>query len=132
MSAPITANIISEFVEQIDKEKDYDLKELKQILSDVYKAKSAKDKPVKQKEQSESDNEKDKKKRKAPTKDADKPKRAPSAYNNYIKKRIQELKSEQDAKDGDDNTKLSVKELLKTSARELKLLDKAEQEKYKV
>jgi hypothetical protein len=105
--AQITTEIINEFVEQIDNDKVYDLKELKQILSDIYKTKTAKPK-------------------KAPKLDKDgneKPKRAPSAYNNYMKIRIQALKQEQ--------PDTNARELLKMAAGEWKLLDKKDQEKYK-
>ena len=37
-----TAEILNEFVQLIDNDKDYDLKELKQMLSDVYKTKTQK------------------------------------------------------------------------------------------
>lgn len=129
--ALVTAEIINEFVEQIDVEKEYALNELKQILSDVYKTKTGKKKPLKAvaKEDSDSDNEDKPKKRGRPAKvrlDKDgneKPKRAPSAYNLFVKKRIEQLKTEQ--------PETSAKELMKIAAGEWKLLDKSEQEKYK-
>jgi CRISPR/Cas system endoribonuclease Cas6 (RAMP superfamily) len=46
MSATTTA-IINEFVEQIDTENEYQLKEMKQILSDIYKIKTKKPKAEK-------------------------------------------------------------------------------------
>ena len=141
MSA-ITAAIINEFVEQIDTEKEYQLKEMKQILSDVYKTKTQKpkaekpakkekkEKVVKPETESDSDDNDKPKKRGRPAKvrlDKDgneKEKRAPSAYNNYMGQRIKELKTEQ--------PETSAKDLLKIAASEWKQLDKAEQEKYKM
>ena len=131
-SIPImTQEIITEFVVQIDTEKEYDLKELKQILGDIYKAKTAKPKkaPKKAKVSDEnensdaSDNEKGKTARAAKADKPDKPKRAPSAYNNYVKQRVISLKTDQPA--------TLAQELLKIAAGEWKLLDKREQEKYK-
>jgi hypothetical protein len=104
--AEITSAIINEFVEQIDTEKTYDLKELKKVLSDIYKTKTAKPKKAKL------------------DKDCnEKPKRAPSAYNNFMQERIKALKQEQPG--------TIARELLKIAAGEWKLLDKQDQEKYK-
>jgi len=135
----ITAEIINEFVEQIDTEKEYDLKEMKQILSDVYKAKTQKPKAIKEAKptkapktvttESDSDDDDKPKKRGRPVKvrlDKDgneKAKRAPSGYNIYMGQRIKVLKIEQ--------PDTPAKELLKIAASEWKTLDKATQEQYK-
>ena len=133
MAASITAEVINEFVEQIDVEKEYSLKEFKTIFSEIYKAKTAKPKATKQPKQpkqASDDSDSDKpKKRGRPAKvrlDKDgneKPKRPPSAYNNYVKQRILALKTEQ--------PETSAKDLMKIAAGEWKNLDKQEQEKYK-
>ena len=128
-----TAEIINEFVQLIDNDKDYDLKELKQMLSDVYKTKTAKTakttkktkKATKTEEQSTTDSEDDKpRKRGRPAKVNDKPKRKPSAYNNYVKSQIEKLKKEQ--------PEVQAKDLMKIAAASWKTLSKEEQETYKV
>ena len=138
-----TANVINEFVEQIDTEKEYELKELKQMLSDIYKAKTAPNKEVKQPkkpkknlasideadEANESDNDKPKKRgrpAKGPKLDKngnEKAKREPSAYNKYVKERISALKTEK--------PETPAKELMLIAASEWKQLTKQEQEQYK-
>ena len=125
-----TAEIINEFVQLIDNDKDYDLKELKQMLSDVYKTKTTKTakktkKATKTEEQSTTDSEDDKpRKRGRPAKVNDKPKRKPSAYNNYVKSQIEKLKKEQ--------PEVQAKDLMKIAAASWKTLSKEEQETYKV
>ena len=125
-----TAEIINEFVQLIDNDKDYDLKELKQMLSDVYKTKTTKTtkktkKATKTEEQSTTDSEDDKpRKRGRPAKVNDKPKRKPSAYNNYVKSQIEKLKKEQ--------PEVQAKDLMKIAAASWKTLSKEEQENYKV
>jgi hypothetical protein len=141
MTAAIaTANIVNEFVEQIDTEKEYELKELKQMLSDIYKAKTSPKKeakpPKKPKkdqqssdEADESDNGKPKKRgrpAKGPKLDKngnEKAKREPSAYNKYVKERISALKTEK--------PETPAKELMLIAASEWKQLTKEEQEQYK-
>jgi hypothetical protein len=135
-----TANIINEFVEQIDIEKEYELKELKQMLSDIYKAKTSPKKEAKQPkkpkkdqqssdEADESDNDKPKKRgrpAKGPKLDKngnEKAKREPSAYNKYVKERISALKTEK--------PETPAKELMLIAASEWKQLTKEEQEQYK-
>lgn len=126
-----TAEIINEFVQLIDNDKDYDLKELKQLLSDVYKTKTDKKttkktkKATKTEEQTTTDSEDDKpRKRGRPAKVNDKPKRKPSAYNNYVKSQIEKLKKEQ--------PEVQAKDLMKIAAASWKTLSKEEQETYKV
>ena len=130
----VTADIMAEFSEQVDACKEYNLKELKQILGDIYKTKTAKPKTVKKapvesdKSDSESDDDKPKKRGRPAKKRLDKDgnekqKRAPSAYNNFVKQRIEQMKAEQ--------RDTPAKELMKMAAAEWKLLDKMEQEKYK-
>jgi len=129
----ITASIINEFVEQIDKDKEYDINELKQILTDIYKAKTAPKKSKKDTKKSEpsSEEEDDKpKKQGRPVKPKkldkngnEKAKREPSAYNKYVKQRIIALKTEQ--------PETKAKDLMMIAAGEWKNLTKEEQEQYK-
>lgn len=114
MTTPTTA-IIDQFVNTVDKEREYTLKELKDMLTTAYNAA----KPAKQAKQAK------------PTKQAkpakeDKPKKAPSAYNNYIKVAIAKLKEDEE------NKGLSNVELMKKAASTWKTLTKQEQEAYKV
>ncbi len=134
-----TAAIVAEFTEQIDVQKEYDLKELKQILSDVYKTKTTQKKEkapklpkeVKKDEDDDTTTDDEKpKKRGRPTKGPkldkngnEKPKREPSAYNKYVKQRIQSLKTEQPS--------TAAKDLMLIAASEWKQLSKTEQEQYK-
>jgi hypothetical protein len=123
-----TTEIVNEFVQLIDNDKEYDLKELKQMLSDVYKTKTPKKttkkatKPEEQATTTDSDDEKPKK-RGRPAKVSDKPKREPSAYNKYVKARIEALKKEQ--------PETQAKDLMKIAASSWKTLSKEEQEVYK-
>lgn len=100
-----TKEIVQEFRNQVDDEKAYSLKELKDILGDIYKAKKTSTKKAK------ADN-------------TDKVKKSPSAYNNFIKKRIQELKVER--------TDVAARDLLTLAAGEWKQLSKMQQEQYKI
>jgi hypothetical protein len=119
-----TTEIMNEFVQLIDTEKEYSLKELKEKLTEVYKTKTAKTakKTMKNTEASSSDDEKPKK-RGRPAKVSDKPKRAPSAYNKYVKERIEKLKSE--------SPEVAAKDLMRVAASEWKELSKEDQESYK-
>jgi hypothetical protein len=100
-----TTAIIDEFVNIIDKEKEYTLKELKDMLTTAFNANKAKkaDKP----------------------KAADKPKKAPSAYNNYIKVTIAKLKQDEACKG------LTNVDLMRKAGNAWKTLSKQEQEQYK-
>ena len=134
-----TAAIVAEFTEQIDSEKEYNIKELKQILSDIYKAKTSQKKEkalkipkeVKKSDDDDTttDDEKPKKRgrpAKGPKLDKngnEKPKREPSAYNKYVKQRISSLKIEQ--------PDTAAKDLMLIAASEWKQLTKEEQEQYK-
>jgi hypothetical protein len=124
------AEIITEFVQLVDNDKDYQLKELKQMLADVYKTKTAKKKTPKVAKtadkndtSSDSDEDKPKKKRGRPAKVSDKPKREPSAYNKYVKERMEQIKTEQPA--------VPAKDRMKMAAADWKNLTKEEQEAYK-
>jgi hypothetical protein len=120
-----TTEIVNEFVQLIDTEKEYSLKELKEKLTEVYKTKTAKTakKTAKKTEASSSDDEEKPKKRGRPAKVSNKPKRAPSAYNKFVKERIEKLKTER--------PEVAAKDLMRVAASEWKELSKEEQESYK-
>jgi hypothetical protein len=116
-----TATIVNEFVNTVGNDKEYTLKELKDILGVVYNAnkatkaaapKAAKVKPAKAANADKADA-------------ADKPKKAPSAYNIYIKHAIAKLKADEA------NKELSNIDCLKKAASTWKTLTKQEQEQYK-
>lgn len=120
MSATATAQIVKDFLSNVDTEKAYSLKELKDIITEIYKDNTDK-KPSKTSKKADdvivSDEDE------SPVASA-KPKRAPSAYNNYVKKRITQLKVER--------SDVPAKELMKIAAGEWKQLSKQDQEQYKV
>jgi hypothetical protein len=122
-----TSEILNEFVNLIDNEKEYELKELKQMLTDVYKTKTAKKKSPKTvntaDNDSSDDEDKPKKKRGRPAKVSDKPKREPSAYNKYVKERMEQIKTEQ--------PDVAAKDRMKMAAADWKNLTKEQQEAYK-
>lgn len=126
-----TTEIINEFVNHVDTDKVYSLKELKDVLSEIYKANSngakkssTKKNKVTKDAMDTSDEEPENSKKKGAKKDANKPKKAPSAYNNYVKFRIEQLKIER--------TDVAPRDLLKLAAADWKQLDKQDQEKYKL
>ena len=125
-----TSEIVNEFVNLVDNDKEYELKELKQMLSEVYKTKTSKKKTVNASKtvkstdnDSSSDNEDKPKKRGRPAKVSDKPKREPSAYNKYVKERMEEIKTE--------NPEILAKDRMKMAAADWKNLTKEKQESYK-
>lgn len=132
-TVPMTAEIVNEFVQLIDNNKDYELKELKALLSDVYKTKTTKPKtsatPKARKtpkvvSDASSDDDVDKpRKRGRPAKVSTKPKREPSAYNKYVKERIEALKVEK--------SDTPAKDLMKLAAADWKNLTNEEKEAYK-
>lgn len=97
MSATITQTIIDKFVETVDNSKDYTLTELKDILTKAFNAS------------------------KSP---AEKVKKAPSAYNNFIKQTMAKLRQ--------DDPSIPANQLMKTAASKWKELTTAEQEQYKL
>ena len=134
-----TAEIINEFVQLVDNDKEYDLKELKQMLSDVYKTKTTKVAKVTKAKvlktvvapdaDNSADSDEDKpKKRGRPAKVSNKPKRPASAYNNFVKERITQLKAAQDGQ----SDPMPAKELMKIAAGEWKNLSNDQQESYKM
>ena len=126
-----TSEILQEFVDKIDTEKEFELKELKQILTEIYKAKNSKAKKTTTVYPSSEDSDDDKpKKRGRPKKvnlDKDgniKEKKPPTAYNNYVKQHLRMVKEQQP-----EGT--PAKEVMKLVAADWKLLTKQEQEAYK-
>jgi hypothetical protein len=114
-----TTEIINDFVNKVDTEKEYTLKELKDALDEVYKTHAAANKAEKKQKKAT------KATKAAPKEDLVEPKakRAPSAYNKFVKQRIQQLKQEQEG--------IPPKDLMKMAAAEWKNLTKQEQEEYK-
>ena len=116
--------IISEFVSNVDTDKEYGLAEIKAILSTAFKTvKSANapvkaDKKVKTAKKASSDDEvsseneeKPKKKRVKRERDADGniiKKRAPSAYNLFVKDKIAEVKTENPALNSKEAFKMAI------------------------
>ena len=95
----MTIAIINEYMNLIDLDKEYTLKEFRSIFSDVYKAKTGTSKKTKKstKKKSSDDESSDDepKKRTYKKKDENKPKKKPTAYNMFIKERMLALKHEQ-------------------------------------
>ncbi len=132
-----TTEIINEFVELIDTNKDYTLKDLKQILTEVYNTKAGKnkkkadksDKAPKTIDTDLSDDEKPKKRGRPAKVKLDKNgdikvKKAPSAYNIYVKQTIEAMKKE--------NPDTPAKELMGLAANKWKSLTQEEKDSYKV
>jgi hypothetical protein len=95
---PNTIAIVNEFVSIIDMDKEYTIKELNSILTDVYKTKmgtAKKGKKSSKKKDSDNDSDEEPKKRVYKKKDENKPKRKPNAYNMYVKEKMAELKEKQ-------------------------------------
>jgi hypothetical protein len=129
-----TTEIINDFVELIDTNKDYTLKDLKQILTEVYNTKAGKnmkkaDKAPKTTDTDSSDDEKPKKRGRPAKVKLDKNgdikvKKAPSAYNIYVKQTIETMKKE--------NPDTPAKELMGFAANKWKLLTQEEKDSYKI
>jgi hypothetical protein len=130
----LTKDIITEFCNLVEDDKEYNLNELKRILVDIYNTKNGKKNTVKQAAlvvtpvDTDSDDDKPKKKGR-PSKiklDKDgniKPKKAPTAYNNFVKQMMESLKKE--------HPDASAKEMMGMIGGKWKLLAKEEQETYK-
>ena len=120
-----TVAIMEEFTNIIDLNKTYTLKEIKDILSTVYKTKSSKKKNMSSDEDG-SDGEKKQRRSKKEKLDKDgnvKPKKKPSSYNLYVKARVEELKKE------DPNS--TAIERMKAAASSWKTLSDDEKNAYK-
>jgi hypothetical protein len=133
------AEVINDFAAQINDEKEYTLSDLKKILTDVYKNKAEEKKQKKPAKivadvkkvdtDEDSDEDKPKKRGRPPSKPKlnkngeVKEKKAPSAYNNFVKAKIKELKPL--------NPEKTARDLMLIAAGQWKQLDKQEQEKYK-
>lgn len=140
-----TSEIIDEFVQLVDTDKAFDLKELKQILTEVYNTKIGKKKPAKaapkaapkapkvvpvpDNDTESDDDNKPKRRGRPPNKpklDKDgnpKAKKAPTAYNNFVKETIVQLKK--------DKPEIPAKELMGMAAASWKLLSQEEKDAYK-
>jgi hypothetical protein len=100
---PTTIAIVNEFVSIIDMNKEYTIKELNSVLTDVYKTKMGTAKATakkgkkssKKKDSDNDDSDEEPKKRVYKKKDENKPKKKPTAYNMFMKERMLELKETQ-------------------------------------
>ena len=117
-----TSSFVSDFIEAIDRNKTYKLQELKNILVDVYKKNIEKQKVTVVSD--DSDDEKPKKKgRKPKPVDPTKEKKPPSAYNNFVKKMMEEIRKE--------NPASAPRELMKIAGAKWKQLSDQEKIMYK-
>ena len=126
MENATTVAIVDEFTNLVDVTKSYALKEIKDILSAVYKTKSSKKKNNVSSDDEASDGEKKQRRSKKEKLDKDgniKQKKKPSAYNLYIKARVEELK-----KENPDSTAI---DRMKTAASTWKTLSDDEKNAYK-
>lgn len=123
---------MTEFNTLVDLTKEYDVKEIKKILADICKANVAKPaKKVTKVAKEDTDEEEDKpvkkgRPTKAPKLDKDgneKPKRAPSAYNLYVKEKVKEIRE-------NDPTK-KAKDLMSEAASMWKALSDEEKQTFK-
>lgn len=104
------SNILAEFQAKVDTTKAYELKELKQILEDIYKEKKT-GKSVKKDAEV------------AATKKEKPAKRAPSSYNKFMSERIKALKQE--------NMETNARDLMKMASLEWKVLSQEQKDAYK-
>ena len=119
-----TVAIMEEFTNIIDLNKSYTLKEIKDILSTVYKTKSSKKNTSSDDEGSDGEKKQRRSKKEKLDKEGNvKPKKKPSSYNLYIKARVEELKKE-------DPTTTAI-ERMKTAASSWKTLSDDEKNAYK-
>lgn len=114
----MTSEIVSEFNKLIEEDKVYDLKELKQILSDIYKTKTKVPKAPKKSKKSNEENGEIEKEPKA-----QKAKRGPTAYNLFMKEKMIEMK--------ENNNDLKSKDIMGLVAKEWKLLSQEQKDAYK-
>lgn len=126
----IAENIYTEFGEKLDMKKIYTHKELKQILNDVLKNNNLKTSNTILMFQDESSDEEVQKKRGRPAnkpklnaKGEIKQKRQPTAYNKYMKIKIEELKKT--------NPNITAKELLPMAASIWREMSDSEKEVFK-
>ena len=107
-----TANIINEFNNAIDNDKTYNLKELKDILTDVIKKVADEEKNAKKSRKNKLDENGEKK-----------PKRAPTAYNNFTSFKMKEIRST--------DPSITAKEAMKKAAAAWKEMSDEEKNEYK-
>ena len=108
-----TTKVMAEFKNIIDEEKVYDLKELKTILTDAYKKVSDEEKGSKS----------SKKTKKLDENGEKKPKRAPTAYNNFTSFKMKEIRT--------NDPNVPVKEAMSQAAAIWKDMSDEEKSSYK-
>jgi hypothetical protein len=126
--ASVTAEILKEFTEQIDTDKEYSRKELTDILTDIYKCKYPTKKSSKKTitdplTDDTTDDEKPKQKGRPRKVKLDKDgnvkeKRPPTAYNRFVKTRLVSLKQENPTTPSKDLMKVAGAEWSKLSVEE--------------
>ncbi len=120
-------SFLNDFVNAVDKNKTYKLQELKAILTDVYKKDMEKQRiqaiVAVASDDSDDDYKPKKKGRKPKAQDPTKVKKTPSAYNNFVKKIMEEIKKE--------NVGTAPRDLMKIAGAKWKELSDEQKQKYK-
>jgi len=105
----VTVSIVEDFTAAVDSTKIYTLKEIKDILSTVFKQNTNKKMSGSDNEGNDGEKKKGRAKKQKFDKNGDeKPKRKPSAYNLYIKARVEELKIEDPSSTAIDRMKMAA------------------------
>ena len=110
LSKMTTIKVIEEFNNTVDENKIYDLKELKTIIGDIYKKVKDDEKNAKKNKKLDENGEK-------------KPKRAPTAYNNFTSFKMKEIRST--------DPSITAKEAMKKAAAAWKEMSDEEKNEYK-
>ena len=105
-----TVKVIEEFNNTIDTNRVYDLEELKTIIGDVFKKVKDDEKNAKKNKKLDENGEK-------------KPKRAPTAYNNFTSFKMKEIRST--------DPSITAKEAMKKAAAAWKEMSDEEKSEYK-
>ena len=110
LSKMTTIKVIEEFNNTVDENKIYDLKELKTIIGDIYKKVKDDEKNAKKNKKLDENGEK-------------KPKRAPTAYNNFTSFKMKEIRS--------NDPSITAKEAMTKAAEAWKAMSDEEKNEYK-
>ena len=105
-----TVKVIKEFNNTVDENKVYDLKELKTIIGDIFKKVKDDEKNAKKNKKLDENGEK-------------KPKRAPTAYNNFTSFKMKEIRS--------NDPSITAKEAMTKAAEAWKAMSDEEKNEYK-
>jgi len=110
LSKMTTTKVIEEFNNTVDENKIYDLKELKTIIGEIYKKVKDDKKNAKKNKKFDENGEK-------------KPKRAPTAYNNFTSFKMKEIRS--------NDPSITAKEAMSKAAAAWKEMSDEEKNEYK-